>query len=119
MERQEKKAIFLLILVMGAVSGAHMILSALGSEPFAAPYSAEITEGGLVLLEGRVEKITTTEEGGHLILQVRGVTVFIPASVAAHQPIVSGDQIRVYGIVQTYRGEREIVVSRSSDILLF
>jgi DNA/RNA endonuclease YhcR with UshA esterase domain len=118
MERQEKQAILLLILVISVVSGAHVILSMLGNAPFAAPYASDISEGRLVLLEGLVEKVTTTQEGGHLILQVKGVQVFVPASVALQRAIVQGDHISVYGMVQTYRGQREVMVSRSSDITL-
>jgi DNA/RNA endonuclease YhcR with UshA esterase domain len=118
MERQEKQAIILLILVICVVSGAHMVLSMVGNEPFAAPYAPDISEGKLVLLEGEVEKVSTTQDGGHMILQVQGVQVFIPASVVGQQKIAAGDRIRVYGIVQVYRGEREIAVSRSSDISL-
>jgi DNA/RNA endonuclease YhcR with UshA esterase domain len=119
MERQEKQAIILLILVILMVSGTHMILSILGNDPFAAQYSPDVAEGRMVRLEGTVEKITTTQEGGHLILQIQGVQVFIPASAVGQHTIVSGAQIRVYGVVQTYRGEREVVVSRPSDIATF
>jgi hypothetical protein len=116
MERQEKQAIFLLILVICVISGGHMVLSMLGNGAFAAPYTAEVSEGKLVLLEGVVDTITTTQEGGHMILSVQNVQVFIPASVAGQQKINAGDQIRVYGVVQIYRGQREVAVSRSSDI---
>ncbi|MDD1678753.1 MAG: DUF4131 domain-containing protein [Methanomicrobiales archaeon] len=118
MEREEKQAIFLLILVIFIVSVAHVILSILGSAPFAALYSADIAEGKLVLLEGTVERVTITQEGGHLILQVQGVQIFIPASTGVQHMIVPGNQIRVYGVVQTYRGQREVVVSRLSDITI-
>jgi hypothetical protein len=116
MERQEKQAIFLLILVICVISAAHLVLSGLGNGPFAAPYSAEVPEGKLVWIEGTVDHITTTQEGGHKILQVRGVPVFIPASVASQQTIVAGSRVRIYGVVQVYRGQREVSVSRSSDI---
>jgi tRNA(Ile2) C34 agmatinyltransferase TiaS len=119
MERQEKQAILLLILVICVVSTAHLVLSMIGSASFAAPYTPEISEGKLVLLEGVVDTLTTTQEGGHVILRVQGVQVFIPASVARQQKIVAGDQIQVYGVVQVYRGEREVAVSRSSDITVF
>jgi DNA/RNA endonuclease YhcR with UshA esterase domain len=118
MERQEKQAVFLLILVFCIVSAAHVVLSALGNDPFAAPYSPNVSEGTLVRLEGAVETITTTQEGGHKILEVQGVPVFVPASVVPQQPILAGDQIRVYGVVQLYRGQREVAVSRSSDITI-
>jgi DNA/RNA endonuclease YhcR with UshA esterase domain len=116
MERQEKQAIFLLILVICIVSGAHMVLSMVGNEPFATPYASDVSVGRLVFLEGEVEKIALTQEGGHVILQVQGVHVFIPAVVAGEQKITAGDRIKVYGTVQVYRGEREVAVSRSSDI---
>jgi DNA/RNA endonuclease YhcR with UshA esterase domain len=116
MERQEKQAIFLLTLVICVVSATHMVLSMVGNGPFAAPYTTEVPEGKLVLLEGTVDKITITQEGGHRILLIRDVQVFIPASVAVPQELVAGAPIRVYGVVQIYRGQREVAVSRSSDI---
>jgi OB-fold nucleic acid binding domain. len=116
MERQEKQAVFLLIMVICIVSSAHVMVSLLGNEAFAAPYTPEVSEGSLVRLEGPVDAVTTTQEGGHVILQVQGVRVFMPSSVAVQHMIIRGDQIRIYGVVQVYRGQREVVVSRASDV---
>jgi len=42
--------------------------------------------------------------------------VFIPADVAGEISLDEGDQVSLYGIVQTYRGEREIVLNSKDDI---
>ncbi len=118
LEEPERRAILLLLLVTGIVCGAHLILSTLGNATFAVPYAPDIAEGSLVVLEGTVEKITLTQEGGHRILQVGGVPVFIPASTADGCIVLTGDPVRIYGIVQLYRGEREILVRSSADITI-
>jgi hypothetical protein len=118
MEHQEQWAIILLLLVAGTVCGAHMVLSSLGNVPFAVPYTADVAEGSLVVIEGEVEKITLTQEGGHRILRVDGVPVFLPASAADARVFLAGDRVRIYGIVQMYRQEREILVRNSADIIL-
>jgi DNA/RNA endonuclease YhcR with UshA esterase domain len=63
-----------------------------------------------------VGRITHTQEGGHLILDVGGLQVFIPASAAQGHTFRMGDTISLYGTVQTYRGKREIVVQDGEDI---
>lgn len=118
MERQESQAILLLILVMCILFGAHVLLTMLGNEPFAAPYTPDTPEGRFVQLEGEVEKVTITQEGGHMILRVQGVQIFVPASVAAQREILIGKQIQVFGTIQIYRGQREVLVSRAPDIIV-
>lgn len=118
LERQERLALMLLISVVIVVGASHLILSALGKGPFASPYSDQTGEGSLVVLEGTVEQVTTTREGGHRILQVKGVPVFLPATVASAITVLPGDTIRVYGVAQTYQGEREVLVNSAADITL-
>ena len=119
MEKQEKQAVFLLILVLGIVSGAHLLLTVLGNSLFAVPYAADVPEGRMVLLEGAVERVTITQEGGHRILRVRDVQVFVPSAVVSQREIRVGSYIRGYGTVQTYRGEREVLIARASDLTIY
>jgi hypothetical protein len=63
LERQERTALGLLITVLVILSAGHLILTALGNAPFAAPYSEGSREGDLVVITGVVEGITPTSTG--------------------------------------------------------
>jgi hypothetical protein len=117
-ERQERLALLLLVLVTAAVLAGYLIFGTVGKAPFARPFSNASREGELVSYGGVVERVTHTREGGHLILDVQGVQVFIPATAAQGYTIVKGDAVSLYGMVQTYRGEREIVVQDRGDITI-
>jgi hypothetical protein len=115
-ERQERAAILLLVGIAVVVTGAHLFLSGLGKQPFARPFSPGSPDGELVFIEGQIDQLTLTKNGGHLIASVNNLSVFVPAQVAADISVKKGDRISVYGIVQTYHGQKEIVVSAPGDI---
>jgi DNA/RNA endonuclease YhcR with UshA esterase domain len=115
-ERQERVAILLLIGVAIAVIVAHVILAGLGKQPFARPFSNSSSDGELVIMEGQIDQITLTKSGGHMIVSVNNLSIFLPAPVVQAVSLQKGDRISVYGIVQTYRGKKEIVVSAAEDI---
>jgi DNA/RNA endonuclease YhcR with UshA esterase domain len=51
-------------------------------------------------------------------LYVNNITIFVPSQVAQELTLRKGDSISIYGIVQTYRGKKEIIVSSTKDITL-
>lgn len=116
--RQERIALLLLIVVTGIVAGGAAIIEAIGRSQFATAYSPSLPDGTLVILEGKVERISHTREGNHLLLRVNNTSIFIPATASAGLRIAIGDEVRVLGTLQTYRGEREIVVRGSDDIAI-
>lgn len=116
--RQEKIAIILLFLVSAALTVSFLILDDVGRAPFATSFSTGSPEGALVVYNGVVDRIDTTRSGGHLVLDVSGVQVFIPGDVAREVVITPGDQVRLYGVVQTFRGEKEIIVEYCEDITI-
>jgi len=115
-ERQERVAIILLVAVAIVVTGAHIVLAGLGKQPFSRPYTDNSPDGDLVSLEGRIDQITLTKSGGHMIVTVNNISVFLPAQVAREITLQNGDRISVYGTVQTYRGKKEIVVGTAKDV---
>jgi DNA/RNA endonuclease YhcR with UshA esterase domain len=117
-ERQERAAILLLFGVAVVVIAAHLILANLGKQPFAHPFTNSSADGELVFIEGHIDQITLTNSGGHVILNLDNLSIFLPAQVAQKLSLQKGDMISVYGIVQTYRGKKEIVVSSAEDIRL-
>ena len=116
LERQEKTALVVLVCVVGIVLGAHLLFDAVARPLAATPYSEAVPDGALVILEGGIETIKTTSTGAHLILTVNGTPVFLPENVAATLELHENENVTLYGIVQTYRGKREVVVSSAADI---
>lgn len=113
---QERVAILLLFGIALAVVAAHLVLVQMGKGPFAKEYSAQATDGTLVSLSGTIEQATVIKNGGHILLSVDNVTVFIPATAAGDRSFVEGSTVSLYGIVQTYQGKKEIVIQSPGDI---
>lgn len=114
--RQERVAILLLLGVALCVIAAHLVLSTLGKQPFARPFSNNSADGELVFVGGTIDQITITKNGGHVNLYIGTVTIFIPAQIAQELTFRKGDSISAYGVVQTYRGKKEIVINSGKDI---
>jgi DNA/RNA endonuclease YhcR with UshA esterase domain len=115
-ERQERVAILLLIGVALVVIMAHFMLAGLGKQPFARPFTNSSSDGELVVVEGQIDQITLTNSGGHATVRVNNLSIFLPAQVIQAVSLQKGDRISVYGVVQTYRGKKEIVVNAAEDI---
>ncbi|HSA38398.1 MAG TPA: hypothetical protein P5013_05855 [Methanoregula sp.] len=115
-ERQERVAILLLIGVAIAVIVAHSVLAGLGKQSFARPFTNTSSDGELVVVEGQIDQITLIKNGGHMTVNVNNLSIFLPVQVVQAVSLQKGDRISVYGIVQTYRGKKEIVVSTAEDI---
>lgn len=116
--RQERVALILLILVTGIVSTGIAILEAIGRPAFAKSYDPVLPDGTLVFLEGMVERTAQTREGGHLLLRVNGTNVFVPSPASDAVVLQGGERVRILGTLQTYRGEREVVVEDAGDIAI-
>ncbi len=114
--RQEKIAILILVLVIVVVLTASLIIESAGKGFFSRPYGPGSAEGELVRHQGAVEERMTTASGGHQVLVVSGVRVFIPSNSVKSGWPRPGQEVSLYGTVQTYRGEREILVRSADDI---
>lgn len=116
LERQERVAILLLVGVAIAVIAAHLVLAGLGKQPFARPFTNSSPDGELVVVEGQIEEISLTKSGGHITVRVNNLSIFLPVQIVQLVSLQKGDRISVYGIVQTYRGKKEIVVNAAEDV---
>lgn len=115
-ERQERVAILLLVGVAIVVIAGHLVLAGLGKQPFARPFTNSSSDGELVVIEGQIDQIALTKSGGHMTVSVNNLSIFLPAPVVQAVTLQKGDRIAVYGIVQTYRGKKEIVVNAAEDV---
>ncbi|MGA2161971.1 MAG: hypothetical protein ABSG28_07240 [Methanoregula sp.] len=113
---QERVGILLLIAVALAVIAADIVLVQIGKEPFASAYTDQSPDGTLVHLSGVIEQATVLKNGGHVLLTIDNVTVFVPATVAGDRSFAQGTTVSLYGTVQTYQGQKEILVSSTDDI---
>ena len=118
-ERQERVAILLLLGVACAVITAHLVLGTLGKQPFAHRFTNNSADGELVIVNGTIDQIAITKNGGHMNVYLTNITIFVPVQIAQDLTLKKGDSISVYGVVQTYRGEKEIVISSGEDIFVF
>ncbi len=115
--KEEKIALLLLIGIAMVTIVSYTVLESVGKGPFAMQYEESAHDGALVSLRGDIDDVDVLENGGHVILTISGTRVFIPAPVAAGYSFGKGDAIFLYGTVQTYRGDKEIVVGAAGDIV--
>ena len=115
-ERQERGAMLLLVGVAIVVIVAHFVLAGLGKQSFARPFTNSSSDGELVVVEGQIDQIALTNSGGHATVSVNNLSIFLPAQVIQAVSLQKGDRISVYGVVQTYRGKKEIVVNAAEDV---
>ncbi len=117
--RQEKTALLILLIVLAIVLCLHVLMVGLGTAPFVQPFNPDCPDGELVFFEGTIETVRHTESGNHLIVVADGVQIFVPETALPAILPMSSDKIRVTGTSSTYHGEKEIVVKRTEDILVF
>ncbi len=118
LERQERAAMVLLLGVVITVIAAHLLLGSFGKQPFARPFTNDSPDGEMVVATGMIDQIVITQNGGHMNIYTDMITIFVPAQVAQGLTLQKGDTISVYGVVQTYRGKKEIVVNSFQDIVV-
>ena len=104
--RQKRVAILLLIVVAITVTAAHIVLTQIGKGPFASTYTDQSADGTLVHLSGIIDQATVLKNGGHVLLTIGNVTVFVPATVAGDRSFAKGTTVSLYGTVQTYQGKK-------------
>lgn len=113
--RQERVVIVLVFMMACSLVVLYWVVLPLSDE-----------EGGSsVSVSGTVLHMKKTATGGHLILtlDVEGslVRVFVPAragGASMAERLHVGDEVRVRGRLQLYRGREEIEVLREGDVVL-
>jgi DNA/RNA endonuclease YhcR with UshA esterase domain len=93
-----------------------MALGTLGKQSFARPFANTSSDGELVYTGGMIDQVALTKNGGHLTLRMNNISIFIPAQAAQGLHLQKGENISVYGVVETYRGNKEIMVNSAEDI---
>jgi DNA/RNA endonuclease YhcR with UshA esterase domain len=114
--RQERLAFGLLVAVAIGITLGSLGLAGIDKGTLAKEFCQTQTEGTLVRIEGMIDELRWTETGGHLNVRIAGTPVFLPSGVAEKLALRKGDRVLIYGIIQTYRGEKEIVVQEAGDV---
>ncbi len=115
--RPERRAVMIMtfvILLLAALYAGTMILFPDGG---AVSYQDDRADGTLVYLEGVVFDTKITSTGGHLIVNVSGVDVFV-SNGGSESALLPGDRVRVVGLVDTYAGTKEIAVNSIDEITI-
>jgi len=115
LESQEKTAIAILILVTGVCLGGTILLDGMGKERFSQEYAAGMADGALVSWEGVIGSMHTVAVGS-VILEVSGVSVFLPVSAGILPDVREWSLVRMIGTVQHWTGKEEILIEAGSDI---
>jgi len=110
LQKEELATLVILVLALAAI-GALFLLTGASS-----PYSYDSRNGTRVSVTGPVLSKDTTYKGGHIILSVKTasgpIDVFVPATsdaFAAANKTKPGSEIEAVGLVQTYKGQKEVV----------
>ena len=115
--KMEKKALAVLLGVTAVLLVFFLCFGVLYPDAGVVPYTADVTDKTRVSYEGIILESMLTATGGHVILNVSGVSVFIEGG-AENLFYKTGDRIRVIGIADTYAGSREIVVGTAGSVTL-
>lgn len=115
LERAELTAGLILFSILLICGISTIILDMAGKQPFATEYSPDLSEGTLVHLKGPVQNVISLQGGKFCILKINGVSVFLSGDAAKFR-VQEGTQLSLYGLVQVYKGEKEIVVGDPQDI---
>ena len=113
----EKKALAVLLAVTVILAGFFLWFGVLNPDAGTVQYSENIPDKTRVTFTGEITSVKLTATGGHVLLNVSGVTVFVEGG-AENIFYTAGDTIRVVGITDTYAGQREIVVGTAGHIEL-
>ncbi|HJJ48002.1 MAG TPA: hypothetical protein O0X39_03275 [Methanocorpusculum sp.] len=115
--RPEKEAVITIVIVVCILAllwaGFVFLFPDLG----VVPYTEEVPDKAKVSLEGVILSAKPTSTGGHLLMNVSGVTVFVQNG-GSELIFMEGDHVKLTGIAATYGGKREISVARISDITI-
>lgn len=115
--KPERNAIVILLITIAAIATLYIGTIYFLPDRGAVEYSDDLQEGTLVKLEGIVYEVHPTNTGGSLILNVSGVTVYVPGG-GTELYIIDGDYVSVIGKISYYAGKKEIKVDKVSDITI-
>ena len=116
--REERIAILILLCTTVAILLVYAAIELHGRQAYATEFDLGAPDGTLVRISGIADRVVVTKEGGHLIMNVNSIRVFIPASAVPREDIRQGDLISLYGVVQTYQGQKEVLVSSARDVVI-
>lgn len=112
----------LLIVSLAALSIFYLLPAAKGEAP---EYSHSSKIGERVYVSGVVSVKQPTKTGENLIIELNSnsnkIKLFIPKKAGANEiakRIKIGDRVRAYGVVQEYKGEREVVISNADEVMV-
>ena len=125
MQKEEKVVFVLLLMALGSLAVAFWAFSPddgeSGSISSSVVQAGQEDVGQFASVEGTVVDLKPTKTGGHLLIKIDSTPdpIFLSRMAGAEKlsgVIKKGDRITAKGMQRDYQGQREIEVSRLSDI---
>lgn len=123
MEKEEKIVVVLLVMAVASLAVAYITFLPAGDTNSARQLTTMSAIGDEVFFEGTVIEKRLTSTGNHLLLDIdydaQVITVFIPDSAGSddvNKAVSENDRVRITGIVDEYKGDREVVVNNKNDV---
>jgi hypothetical protein len=122
MQKEEKIVAVLLLMALGSLAVAYWAFGpGEGVLKSSSDSMSQKDVGSSV--EGLVLEITPTKSGGNLLLKLDStqMPIFIPANAGATEllkQVRTGNRVRIRGTISQYQGKKELLVSRTADVVL-
>ncbi len=124
MEKEEKVIVILLTMIFLSLSISYLVFFEFDASDVSA-FSSSSIPGDDVFIEGTVVSKRLTYSGDHLIFMVDSVSgpvkVFVPSDNGAStlDSLLDDDsKVRIFGKVEEYEGELELVIQKVDDVAI-
>ena len=125
MEKEEKIVVVLLVMAVASLTVAYATFLPADDTRSTQQLTTMSAIGDVVLFEGTVIEKHLTSTGNHLLLDIdydsQVIKVFIPDNAGSddvNKAIRENDRVRIVGILDEYKGDREVVVNNKNDVKL-
>lgn len=123
MEKEEKIVVVLLVMAVASLTVAYVTFLPADDTRSAQQLTTLSAIGDEVFFEGTVTGKHLTSTGNHLLLDIdydsQVIKVFIPDNAGSddvNKAVSENDRVRIIGIVDEYKGDREVVVNNKNDV---
>ncbi|WP_406662442.1 nucleotide-binding protein [Methanolobus sp. ZRKC3] len=124
MEKEEKVVVILLSMIFLSLSISYLVFFETADSDISA-FSSSSAPGENVFVEGSVISKRLTYSGNHLIMVIESISgpvkIFVPSDNGAgaiNSQVEKDSDVHIFGVVEEYEGELEIIVQDKDDVLL-
>ncbi len=120
MQKEEKIVVVLLLMALGSIGVGFWAFSSDEGELSSSYVSQKDSNQNV---EGQILEVKPTNSGGNLLMKLdsTALSIFVPASAGAealYKQLHVGSRVKIKGTVSKYKGKDELLVSRSTDVVV-